>query len=244
MRLVLTITSQQNIRLPLAHHHILQSFIYSLLSHNKEFSQRIHDKDSNRDRPNFKFFSFSQLYGKYQIINKEIIFTPPIYLEISTIDSDLCQNLLTGVLLFKEAKLGMHKVFINHYRVLKEQLAQSSYHIQMISPITVHSTQNKHTKFFNPLETDFEEALNSNFRRKYKAFYNKHIEDTFTIKPLDFSLKNKIVTIYKNYYITAWKGKYELTGDPYILNFLYKVGLGEKNSMGFGLFKIISKKGK
>ena len=53
-----------------------------------------------------------------------------------------------------------------------------------------------------------------------------------------FSLKNKLVTKYKDYLITGWKGEFEIRGDAEVLDFLYQVGLGEKNSMGFGMFVI------
>lgn len=241
MRLTIKIVAEKPIRLPLAYNHLIQGMIYSLISHCPEFSKSIHDEGVSLSHQKFKFFTFSQLYGQYTLEGKEIIFASPVYLEFGTIDYQLCHKLIEGILLADKIRLGNQQAMIESYCFSKENLNQTFYQIQMISPITVHSSYGKKTKFFSPLEKEFEEHLMINCRNKYGAFYGRELEEDFSIKPLDFSLKNKVVTTYKDYYITAWKGKYELRGSQEVLDFLYQVGLGEKNSLGFGMFKVIKK---
>ena len=47
------------------------------------------------------------------------------------------------------------------------------------------------------------------------------------------------MTKYQGNYITAWYGKYLISGKRKYLDFLYQAGLGSKNSQGFGMFEII-----
>lgn len=113
--------------------------------------------------------------------------------------------------------------------------------IRMESPICVYSTdrQTKHTTFFNPDEERFYEAVNSNFIRKYKAVFSRNPESGIQLEAAEIRMKDKYVTRYKGYYISGWKGKYRLSGQQEYLDFLYQVGLGGKNSQGFGMFSVV-----
>ena len=59
------------------------------------------------------------------------------------------------------------------------------------------------------------------------------------IQPIQISAKDKFVTKYKQSYITGWYGIYKLIGERKYLDFLYQVGLGGKNSQGFGMFELL-----
>ena len=47
--------------------------------------------------------------------------------------------------------------------------------------------------------------------------------------------QRRIVTRFKEKWITCYKGKYALTGSSKALEFIYNTGLGVKNSAGFGM---------
>ena len=64
--------------------------------------------------------------------------------------------------------------------------------------------------------------------------------DNITITPVRLTPADKYITIYKNTIIEAYRGIYVLSGRPEFLDFLYNVGLGSKNSQGFGLFDVIN----
>ena len=56
--------------------------------------------------------------------------------------------------------------------------------------------------------------------------------------PLKVGRRDKYVTKYKGFYLSAWLGEYQLTGPRKNLDFLYQTGLGCRNSQGFGMFEI------
>lgn len=49
----------------------------------------------------------------------------------------------------------------------------------------------------------------------------------------------KMVTKYQGHYIIAWYGEYILSGKRKYLDFLYQVGIGAKNSQGFGMIEML-----
>ena len=67
----------------------------------------------------------------------------------------------------------------------------------------------------------------------------KFLKVIFVLNWLVFKKKDKYVTKYNDFYITGWQGIYELSGKREYLEFLYYVGIGERNSQGFGMFEII-----
>ena len=139
-----------------------------------------------------------------------------------------------------ELRIGLNLVKILNVKIEQKKLMGTSYKIRMISPLVVRSTdpETKKTLYYNPFDTEFKSRIMENLERKYQAYYHKVPTGRFDIEPINFSLKNKFVTKYKDYLITGWKGEFEIRGDAEVLDFLYQVGLGEKNSMGFGMFVI------
>ena len=47
---------------------------------------------------------------------------------------------------------------------------------------------------------------------------------------------DKVVTRYKDTWLTGWTGRYALSSAPETLTFLYNAGLGQRNTAGFGIF--------
>lgn len=239
MRFKINLYANQIIELPLSYHHQVQSLLYSLLSGNEEISSRVHDGEKGMDRKNYKMFTFSNIVGKFKIEQKTIKFLPPISIEVSTIDDEIYKALIGGLATCSKLKLVGQELTVKSVEFFNKKLTKSSYQIKMQSPITCHISNGNQTQYFSPIEKQFEEALVGNFQRKYKAYYGQEPDFSFSLTPINFSLKNKVVTSYKDFYITGWKGEYLIEGDPRALDFLYQVGIGEKNSMGFGMFKII-----
>ncbi|WP_339063934.1 CRISPR-associated endoribonuclease Cas6 [Tepidibacillus marianensis] len=81
--------------------------------------------------------------------------------------------------------------------------------------------------------------MTENLKKKYEAYTGKKINGEFRITPLKVTNKDKVITKFKGFIINAWSGIYELRGNPEVLDFAYRVGVGGRNSQGFGMFKII-----
>lgn len=219
--------------LPIGYHHILQSAIYS------QIGGELHDKGFQYNKRGYKLFTFGPIEGRYIIDNKSIIFNDEISFEVRCLIDEVGLNFIknitkNGIRLGKNSYKGVEVTIQNH--VIEEDCIT----ITMKSPICVYATsEDKRTIYYNPECEEFYSAVKDNFERKYAA-----VEGCFPTSNIEFNLvkyneRDRYFTKYKGFYIEAWKGVYELSGDPKYLNFLYDTGLGAKNSQGFGMFTVI-----
>ena len=240
MKLLIELQKIDQFILPVNYNYLLQSMIYNLLKNKEDLSAQLHEIGHQFEDKHFKLFTFSLLQGQYKIQGKRIEFLDKVRFEIRTIDQSVLLTIAESLSELDKLKIGRNLVKILNVKIEQKKLTETSYKIRMTSPLVVRSTdaETKKTLYYNPFDTEFHSRIIENFARKYQAYYHKVPTGRFDIEPINFSLKNKFVTKYKDYLITGWKGEFEIRGDAGVLDFLYQVGLGEKNSMGFGMFVI------
>ncbi|BAI81696.1 CRISPR-associated protein Cas6 (plasmid) [Deferribacter desulfuricans SSM1] len=253
MRMKIEINSNKNfILLPINHKHIIQGFLYNNLP--KPLSDFLHNIGFFYYKRQFKLFTFSNLYSSYfQIItiqdnkktDKYIKFKTPVTLYIASGINNFINNWNNNFLLSDNLKLGDNTVYIESIEVLPQPEITNKCLINTLSPITVYRTlENKKYHYYNPNDIDFNVLVKNNIKKKYALLTNTIIND------FDFNMKNikykKIITKYikkpkinKDFIIEAYDGIFEIETEPEILKTIYDVGLGAKNSQGFGMFSII-----
>ncbi|WP_457641057.1 CRISPR-associated endoribonuclease Cas6 [Persephonella sp.] len=115
------------------------------------------------------------------------------------------------------------------------------------SPMIIED-QDDRPVLFN--EDSFEECLNEIANRILKA---RHIKGSGLSQPLRFEpidMRKQVVKhTLKDFrdktgkpimYLTGNSGMFKLLGDPYDLNILYKIGIGNRTGQGFGMIELIS----
>lgn len=118
----------------------------------------------------------------------------------------------------------------------------------MLSPLTCYSTLKKgdgsrKTYYYSPFEEEFSVLIKENLRKKYKVVFGNTNGFDFSIKPRRVLPQDQKIIIYnrnrtnKGTVIKAWMGFYELSGSKKALELAYDVGLGAKNSQGFGCWE-------
>ena len=240
MQLLIELKKIDQFSLPVNYNYLLQSMIYNLLDNKEKLSRKIHETGYQIEDKHFKLFTFSLLRGQYKIHGKRIEFLDKVRFEIRTVDKNILLTIVESLVNLETLRIGQNLVKILNVKIGEKKLTGTSYKIRMISPLVVRSTDadTKKTLYYNPFDTEFKSRIMENFERKYQAYYHKVPTGRFDIEPINYSLKNKFVTKYKDFLITGWRGEFEIRGDAEVLDFLYQVGLGEKNSMGFGMFVI------
>lgn len=240
MQLIIQHHVSDTLELPINYHHILQAIIFSGISANKEYSSFLHDEGFIQEKRKFKMFTFSELNGKYEIKNKRIFFRDRIEFEVRSPDARFIRTLQDG---FQKDGIAYGNSRIPEVRTcLKDQTVENEeISIQMVTPVCVYSTDpfTKKTFFYGPGDSCFADQVEQNFMRKYQAYYGIKPESQISLQPVKVSYKDQYVTKYKNFYISGWKGIYQLSGERKYLDFLYQTGLGSKNSQGFGMFKLL-----
>ena len=246
MRLTVKFQLDDPLVLPINYQHILQGFIYRTLG-DDDFSTFLHNDGFHKGKRSFKLFTFSRLFGKNKVDvkNKQIIFFDEVEWHVSSILPQFIQNLCQNLLTAPENRLLGYPISVQEVSYNKLKIHSSRCLIKMLSPITVYSTYEdesgkKKTQFFDPNDTAFPVLIEQNLIKKYEAYYGKAPERrSFSITPIDIHPRDKVVTRYKNFIINAWGGTYEVRSSPELIQFAYAVGIGGKNSQGFGMFGIL-----
>lgn len=246
MRLTLAMKPKnRHVILPLHYQYLLQGFLYRSLK-DENFATFLHEIGFQKGKRSYKLFTFSRLFGRHkiQLNTKSILFDDKITWYISTVLPELTQQLGEYFLLRNEVFLGDQLLEIESIKLEDYEIKRSAVDIEMLSPLTVYSTYQmvdgkQKTQFFHPYDEVFPHLIESNFRNKYEAYYGEPPLERLLIKPLQVTQKHKVVTVFKNYFITAWQGRYRLQSTPKNLTFLLKTGIGGRNSQGFGMFRVV-----
>lgn len=240
MQLNVYIGLETPISLPLNYNHIIQSIIYRAIGMMPDYAEFLHEEGYSREKRQYKMFQFSQLSGDYYIQNRQIIFKSYISFEIRS-PEPLLIRLLGESFWNQGIQFGKTLCTDIQMELYDYTIEESEVRIQMKSPLTVYSTdsENGQTYYYHPEEKEFYERINDNFYRKYQAYYGVSPVSDLKIQKLEEGLPKKFVTKYQGSYITAWYGRYLISGKRKYLDFLYQTGLGSKNAQGFGMFELI-----
>ena len=240
MQLLVQINLNEPLSLPVNYNHILQAIIYRALNIMPEYAAFFHDNGFEREQRQYKMFQFSQLTGKYRIENRRITFHSEVSFEVRSPEPLLIRLLAEDMwkngVVFGEKHYSDVRIGLSDFTVEETGLL-----IRMKSPMTVYSTDGDSGKtyYFSPDQMAFYEMVQDNFFRKYQAYYGIAPESQIWMEPCGEKTPKKLVTRYKEGYVTAWYGTYRLAGERKYLDFLYQAGIGAKNSQGFGMFEIL-----
>lgn len=230
----------QNTVLPIAYRYFVQSMIYNALESNSGFSQFLHDSGYINENRGYKFFTFSPLSGNYQIKNKKIIFSDNISLEIRSFEPEIIRLLICALKDGSKTDIGRNTLTVEKCVLSNKIFYQPIVKIKTISPITAYVTRDYTNRiYFSPEDNDFNQLIVNNAKRKWLSAGKSEDDFILSFKHIDTMPIKKEVTTYKKSYITAWHGGFVLEGNPEVISFLYNVGLGSKNSQGFGMFEVI-----
>lgn len=225
--------------LPLSYRQYVQAMIYHVLRQEDSYSTALHDGGEMYDGRRFKLFTFGQLEGQYAVQNRQIRFFDRVTLEIRSIRNDLLLRLLREFYVGRRIRLKDNLLTVVKCVLLNRRIFAREITIYTKSPIVAYITERDgKTTFFSPSEEMFYSLVVTNAHRKWQSFYGT--ADDLTITPVENAVWRKQVTQFKDTRITAWNGRFRLSGSEEMLNFLYHTGLGAKNSQGFGMFELLN----
>ncbi len=220
----------------------ISSWIYSTIQKSDEdFSKNLHKKT------NFKFFTFSNLFFKHaSFFNDHIeVKDKLINLYISSFEDIFTKNLAVGILNSKLI-LGPNVLIPINIRNLKINFSNNNitnlFEYKTLSPITVTKSNYKEVPIYypNPSENIFYELIKNNLLKKYKYIYNKEYLGDLIIKPSKRKIYSKLYSIKKGK-IKGFEMGFFIKCSENMRKIILTSGLGEKNSIGFGMVDIINK---
>lgn len=235
----LTVRFTERITLPIASAEVIQGLIYNALSMDEAYATNVHENGSAGAGRKYKMFTFSELQGIYQVSNGKISYPEGASLQIASADPYFIQLLFSFFTKNKRVHLGEGTTAVGDVRIEDNRIFANEITVRTLSPITVYITEEDgHTTYFSPDDPRFLRGIETNARRKYITRYGT--EEGFDLKvTLNESFTpTKRMTHFKSTFITAWHCSLILRGTPQTLDLLQNVGLGSKNSQGFGAFSV------
>jgi CRISPR-associated endoribonuclease Cas6 len=232
--------------LPINYEEVLQGFLYRSIQ-DFDLADFLHNVGYTKEKRRFKLFTFSRLYGTYRIHRheKKIEFFDQVTWHVSSVVESLIVDLGRNYVLKEHFNLNGQPIHIEETIVKALDITEKhAYRIRMLSPLTVYSTYenrygDKRTHFFSPFDLVFSDMIEKNFCNKFQAYFQAQPTERVKIKPIKVTEKDKVITAFKDFRINAWNGTYEIQAPLAYLKFMYDVGVGSKNSQGFGMFEII-----
>lgn len=238
MQIIITLSPEGNNTLPLNYNYAVQGLIYSLLSTAPEYARFLHDVGYENEKSTFKLFTFGGIKGDYRIENKQVIPCGNISFEIRSVSQQFCDIMKKALLNSEKLRLLRGEYRLRMIEVYDRNIYDSEIDIVMASPIVARVTDDDgQTVYYSPEDEEFLDVVNMNYGRKFEAFTGIYPTYGVIIEPIGKC--RKVVTKFKNIWVTAYHGKFHLTGEPETLNFLYQTGLGAKSSQGFGMFDVL-----
>ena len=242
MRILLRLFADQAIQLDYRYPLQLRALIYRLLP--ETYADFLHDTGFQYEKRTFKLFTFSRIFGKRlpgrSTNGKPLIFDKEAHFYLGSpilriLEYVANESLKRGVL-----RLGSNQVYLKAIEVEKEPIFTDRVRIKMLSPMTIRSTLltgdgRKKSYYYNPHESEFSELMARNLEKKYALVYKQSVEGKLKITPLGKN-RERILKGDRDFIIKAWDGYYELQGTPELIQLSYNTGLGEKNSLGLGMW--------
>jgi len=230
---------KDNFEIPVNYQGILQGFIYNTFERSK-LGNFYHNSGFVADDKIFKLFVFSNIYGKYKLINKKFIFENNFVFFIASMDEEFISSIYNYLLINDEIILNNQKVLIEKIDIIdsKHFFNEKEIILRTLSPVVTYRTEDNYFHYYSPNDKEFYEIVSNNIKKKYRAYYNDELDFKFKIEEVE-SYKERIVkfknTTYKAYIIRLKvKVNYET------LEVILNSGLSAKGSCGFGMMEVIN----
>jgi CRISPR-associated endoribonuclease Cas6 len=220
--------------------------ILSLLKHNyssydENYYYELFEKNSNK----MKSYTFSVYMGKCEFLRESILIpSKKIILNFSAYDMKDGIMFYNSFLNNKGIKYHIkgNSLTINRINLIKEKpIMKNEVIFRSLSPISVreHNGDNKTTWYHTLNDKKGQEVFMNNLR--YRLFNYFGQERKYDIEEVDYQvITNKEVKV-KHYGIEVLGNicKLKIKAKPYILDFLYKGGIGSQTGTGFGMVDLI-----
>jgi len=212
------------------------SFIYRYIERaNPSLSLDLH-------KPNvFKFFTFSRIdipNKRFEIVgDKLVIKSDKVNLYFSTPKIEIAESFVEGLLRKPEVKVGGAEFVVSSVKVLREHEIGDKVRFATLSPISVTTLRDGRQYDLYPKDAKFYENLRTNLIKKFVVLYGRYPEgDDLKVRPL--KVKPKRIKV-KNTHHRCVEMVFDAEGSKELLELGYKAGFGERNSMGFGMVKVV-----
>lgn len=216
---------------------ILSFIKKSIQDYNEEEYKQFYNQRDNTIKP----FTFS-VYLKDSKFDGEIIVVVSKRIEVNLSTSDYN----AGIILYnafnhqknKKFSLNNNSMTLKNIVLLPEkEIKEQEVMIKFLSPLVVRSRKNQKDYYYSYEDENFLETLKLNIKIQLQiSDLPESMVENFNLEPVN--AKKNVVKFYEKQ-MEVSIGSFKLSGNPELLNYLYRTGIGSRHSAGFGMFEVI-----
>ena len=242
MRILVQLSSDTGLRVPIHYNHLIQGLIYSSL--NAGMAEFVHTRGFSHGCRTFRLFAFSRLFGVFRREGDQLVFPGPLQLWVTSPIQAIIEELASSWLRLGSLQVGEARVDVDAIELKPAGEVGTSVVVRTLSPVTVYETLRApdgraKTYYYSPVELEFGALCAMNARRKVQALTGR-IEESASLRvsPVEWRKHRQVIVTYKGTVIKAWHGAFRLEGAPELIRMALDAGLGSKNAQGFGMVEI------
>lgn len=215
--------------LPFNYRKGIHAYIYSAL--NEDESNTLHNLDNE-----IKPFVFSNIIGKYEIVDNKILFKDKCVLYIGSSYINILEEIFDFLTTNKYLSLFGNYFPLVSVEGIENNSIDGVINYRTISPVTVYDTNiDKTTHFYNPSSIEFKNKIKENIRHKYKIVYGKELDEYINVYNLT-NIKHKVCE-FKGFTYEAYEFSFKFDTKSYIHDLVMDTGIGYRNAIGFGMIE-------
>ncbi|RLJ02569.1 MAG: CRISPR-associated endoribonuclease Cas6 [Candidatus Aenigmatarchaeota archaeon] len=223
--------------IPYDHQYYLASYIYRTV----ERSDPSYSLDLHKiDVPKPFTFSYLMAEKRKNLKNGIRILSDSVYFYISSPAERFIKGVIDGMLSYPDIKIGNLKGIISEVRILQRPKFSKNMTFQTTAPIVVRKPVKKNGRLSGielyPTDKEFYTLIEKNLNKKYELFHKQRINGVVKLNFIHFKPKRHRIL---NTHYRCSLGIFQITGNQRLIELGYDVGFGEKNSMGFGMVKVV-----
>lgn len=252
MRIKINLQPIKKLRVSLNYQHSTSSAIYKLIRESSpDFAEWLHSIGYKYNQSKtYKMFAFSKIFTERPDkakLSDGILEAPgnASFFFASPVRETIIYNFIQGALKAKEfvisTPVATSTFIISSIEIQREPELTKQMSYRMLSPtcVSVFDPVTGKPKFLMPGE-GVEERIADNLKRKYKALHETEYEGEIKVT-LSENWKRKAIKIKEGkegeMQIFAFESPLEITASPEMQDLAMNAGIGERNSMGFGMLE-------
>ncbi|WP_027309516.1 CRISPR-associated endoribonuclease Cas6 [Caloramator sp. ALD01] len=248
MRIKLNLYTKEQQHIDINYNYYISSFIYRCLEEiDGEMANRLHNQGFEYNDKKYKMFTFSNLFFEdYKIEKDRITFSGNVNLSISSPISEFTEYLVKSILFKEEIKLGCAILKVDSISIPAIPEFRERMKFKTISPITMSTALLKEDgrllKRDLYIEDDrFIKNIRRNVLAKYEIIHKKLPDDTRFDINFGKNTKGKLIKYKNGINIKGYLTDCEIIGNSELIEIAYECGLGDRNSLGFGMIECLDK---
>lgn len=248
MRIKLNLEALSLQKLNLNYNYYLSSFVYNKLEeYNQSYARFLHDEGYKLNNKRYKLFTFSQLFPeRYSIEGADLIFEGVVKWYVSSPVNEFLVYFINSLMYTKVIKIGNNELNVESVEITIEPKYAEEMHFKCLSPVTIATSEpNDEGEYIkrdlNIWESKYKENIRNNICAKYEAVYSQRYRDEdieISFIDVEKHKRGKLINYKDGIKIKGYMAPIKLSGNIELIKIAYECGVGDRNSLGFGMLEV------